>query len=635
MYYSGLKKIIQGLEEKKFYDIAIMFLDCKGYKDLSIVDGSGDGGRDVICSRTDLRIQLSVRKDWKLKINQEAATTLISGKRHFIYVTNRQIREAELTHFLTHDYKQKGEVEITVFDLNKISTTLAMPGIIHKAYERFGVVVNQKISATPKEIAISNLLLFSSEAKDLRQNVIESNLKAELFKSSSLSKTQLVNNVSGLIPGVDIEHNVQTALSRLISKGEILSKYDKLMLNDEQITIMKASEEEYLQSIQNDINTLISEFNLQEPEARQLIDIALEISAKEGSLNGDGLKEIELTEFITGKGLTRNKKRLYDVLSKLSVPSVRQYGKTLDHIFSTDTFDIFRALGQNSNVTMLLDSSVAMPLLFGLSFGSAKSRYGIAAAVLNDLCKQHQIKVKVPRCYLNEMAYHGIKAFEFIEIYEVLDDCTKDILKSSGNAYLSHFSHIREYNTNLTLSQFLSYFKLSKNARLTLVENTIESLLGDHGIEILPVPRWEPRIRDEILNKKPHETSIIIDHDASVCTLLKNDSETGYIFATWDKVITDVIEGLSRIFADTPSRVTDFLSMAGGAQYESEQSFNLLTSLIHIDENKATALAHKIEQIKSVEKAYEFRQFIDNARQNGSNQSQSIESHLEYFLENK
>ncbi len=38
MYFSGLYKTIRDLEEKKFYDIALLFLSSKGYPDLVIVD---------------------------------------------------------------------------------------------------------------------------------------------------------------------------------------------------------------------------------------------------------------------------------------------------------------------------------------------------------------------------------------------------------------------------------------------------------------------------------------------------------------------------------------------------------------------------------------------------------------------
>lgn len=614
MYFSGLKKIIQNLEEKKFYDIAIMFLDAKGYKDISIIDGTGDGGRDVSCSRKDLRIQLSVRKDWTKKINEEAKKTFDAGKSHFMYVTNRLIKETEIASFIASDYKFKGDVDISVYDLNCIVTMLSLPGTIHKAYERLGMLINSKITATPKEVALSNILLFSNEAKDLRSNVIESNIKAHIFKSDISTVDQVVNDVAKSLPGADIEHNVRSLLHRLCSKGEILNADNKLRLSNEQNTVMQAAEEEYIRSIKNDVDILVSKYKLQEDDAQKLIELSLEIIAREGAIDGNGVKEIELLEFISNHKLNQKKQSLYEDLSKLSIPRVQQYGKTLDHIFSTDTFDIFRALGLNSNVVMLLDSSVAIPLICGLAFGSTQTRYGIAAAVLNDLCKKHNIKVKVPKCYLNEMATHGIKAMEFSAIYGALGDIEKNVLKSSGNAYISHFSNIRDNNPDLTLHTFLNYFGLSSSSTIPRIENNIESILNTFGIDILPVPRWEPPIREYVLEKKQNDPAVIIDHDAAVCTLLKNSDDVGYIFATWDRVIIGVVEGLTRVFADIPSRVTDFLSMAGGSQYENEQSYSLLTSLIYLDESKATKLAEKLEKIKSVEQAYRLKEYIDQVR---------------------
>lgn len=102
MYFSALRRLISSVEEKMFYDVALIFLESQGYRSLSVVDGAGDGGRDVICSRADLRIQLSVRKDWQNKINAEAATTFKAGKRHFVYVTNRPISPDDTADFLTN-----------------------------------------------------------------------------------------------------------------------------------------------------------------------------------------------------------------------------------------------------------------------------------------------------------------------------------------------------------------------------------------------------------------------------------------------------------------------------------------------------------------------------------------------------
>lgn len=163
------------------------------------------------------------------------------------------------------------------------------------------------------------------------------------------------------------------------------------------------------------------------------------------------------------------------------------------------------------------------------------------------------------------------------------------------------------------------------------MENRIQSLLESFGIEVVSTPAWANDIREKILLMKNNDPPIIIDHDASVCTYLKQKTDEGFIFATWDYALTAIVENMSRIYADTPSRVVDFLSMSEGAGYESETSFSLLDSLIYCDERKTEALARKIEQIRSSELAFELQKFSDEARRS---KGENIDTHelLEPFF---
>jgi hypothetical protein len=97
--------------------------------------------------------------------------------------------------------------------------------------------------------------------------------------------------------------------------------------------------------------------------------------------------------------------------------------------------------------------------------------------------------------------------------------------------------------------------------------------------------------------------------------MLKTDDRHGFIFATWDNVIIDIVEDIARVLAETPARVIDFLSMANGQSFESEQSFEMLSSLLYSDEKIAQKLSDKVEQIRSVEQSYKLSAFIDEARQ--------------------
>jgi len=260
-----------------------------------------------------------------------------------------------------------------------------------------------------------------------------------------------------------------------------------------------------------------------------------------------------------------------------------------------------------------------MPVIFGLSFGSSRSRYGVSALALRDACNAHGISMVVPNAYLNEMAYHGlVGALDRLEIYNALPKDAQTSLKASGNAYLSHYAHISEtlksQGEDLTLKEFLEHFGIVSGRPLYKVENRIRTILDNFGIKVIEDNRYEQQVRNRIVEEKPAEYSKVVDHDAIVVTMLKNETNKGFVFATWDKVLIDLVQDLTRVYADTPARVVDFLSMAGGQEFEREESFELLSTLLHIDEKPAAKLASLIDKIASVDMAYKLDRIVKEAR---------------------
>jgi hypothetical protein len=636
MYYSGLYKTIRDLEEKKFYDISLLFLSSKGYPDLEIIDGTGDGGRDVKSSWEHLRIQLSVRKDWENKINHEAKLSNESGIKHFIYVTNRRIKDHEREAFLQDKFKFKGEVEISIFDLAAISTSLSLPGTIDSVNQILGRPIAGKIDATPKEIAISNTLLFSNEARELKDEVLENCILANIFSQNGISESELIERVSRDLGNMALNVQLIKAIQRLKSKGNVKDNDGGFFLSKEVEERLALARDDFEQAKLKDINDLMQEFSLEKNDAESLIKIALEILSRKETYDGDEPFSVQLQEFVARHGLQKRRVRLYESLSKLTTAHVTAYGDAISHILSTNTYDIFRSLGRSSSITAILDSSVAMPMLFGLSFSAVKSRYGIGASALNELCQAHKFKLAVPKPYLNEMASHGLKAFEYVDIYNIIGDESRSVLKASGNAYVSHYGHIRDDQlpgSDMSIGEFLAYFGVQKGASLAKIERRIEQLLSALDIEVLAMPRWKPELRTAITELKVKEVPIIIDHDASVLTMLSDTTDEGYIFATWDKHLTELVELKSRVYADTPSRVVDFLSMASGSEFEIEQTVSLLDSLVYCDERKAEALARKIEAIRSSETAFQLQKFTDEARGKALDTTESLDIVSNFFSE--
>lgn len=619
MYFSALKTAIQHVEEKRFYDVALMYLEQIGYQNLSIVDGTGDGGRDVVCSRSDIRIQLSVRKDWEAKINDEALNTLGAGKRHLIFVTNRPIGPEAEQKFRDTGYKQKGQVDLTIADLRMISTGLARPGVIRRSYEMLGMAVPLELHAEPKDIAISTVLLFSKEAQELRAEVIEANLRAHVFKCPDASEAALIQKVVASVPGENVDRAVRSALTRLRIAGRVLQSAEGFRLSDAELKVMQAAETEFLSARAADVAALVKVTGLESGAAEKLLDIALELLVRDRELDGPGPLEASLSGFIATHGLGRKRVQVYEALAATATARVRQYGATVDQIFSANSFDIYRALGRRTDLSMVLDASVAMPVIFGLAFGEAKSRYGLAAIALKRACDAHNIKMTVPRAYLNEMAAHGLGALERLEVYNALPREAREPLRASENAYISHYTHIadtmRRKGDDLSLSQFLSYFGILPGKSISAVENRIQTVLDQQNISIIPNGLYDQQIRNRIQYEKQGHPRMLIDHDAIVVTMLKDHEEKGFILSTWDRVMIDLVEDLARVYADTPARIIDFLSMATGNDIECEQSYELMATLLYMDERAAAPLAQKLEQIRSVEQAYKLDEFIRNARE--------------------
>lgn len=192
---------------------------------------------------------------------------------------------------------------------------------------------------------------------------------------------------------------------------------------------------------------------------------------------------------------------------------------------------------------------------------------------------------------------------------------------------------VKSRGDDLSLKEFLKFFGIEPGRSLMSIENMVETLLDHHGINVIPEGRYDEDNWTNIYKEKRTEPKRIIDHDATVATMLKNDSEKGFILATWDTVMIDIVEELARIYADTPARVIDFLSMAQGQAFESDQSYELLTTLLYMDERIAAPLARKIEEIRSVEQAYKLDQYVREARRREGEGWRLSAAHVAPFID--
>lgn len=541
-----------------------------------------------------------------------------SNKNHFIYVTNRNISPVEEEAFLTQRFQYKDKVTVSIFDLTRISTALASPDLSQDAYKLLGITVPDRIHAEAKDIAISTLLLFSNEAKELRDEIIEACIKSFIFKHVKLKKDNLIELLLKTFQFENIKIHIEKSISNLVNSKHIFSDKGVLTLSENECKRIEAANTNFILTRDADINYLSRRLSIQQADAAELLDCALEIITRNRNFEGETALEEDFREILSRPSFRNRKNTVREAIAETTSANMKQYGFYIEKILSSDTFDIYRALAGRTSIIALLDSSVAMPLLFGLEFGEIDSRFENATHSLKNMCDAHGIQICVPNSYINEIAAHGRLALEKIPVYEALPDEAKGALKASGNAYISHYTHIRnklsQKGEELSLNDFLQHFGIQEGCSIYSIENKIISLFDKHGISTCQCPLYTEDIFRNVKNMKEHDSEIIIKHDAAVLTLIKEDIKSGFILVTWDNIMQELAQNLARVLAETPTRTIDFLSMAKSKNLYAESNVAIIELLRFIDEQKVLALAEKIDKIENIEQAYKLQAIIDECR---------------------
>lgn len=666
-HHKFIKERLIGMDYHEFYNVAAYFLDITGYKNISIVDGKDDKGTDVTTSNTGVQIQLSVNKKWKDKINSTLDNAHSNNSNILFYITNQKISPEEQNEF-QKTRKYQDTITLLIADIDRVSTELSLPQYLKRSYELLKIEEPITIEATQEDIAISNILLLSKEAIDLREHLIETRILTCIYmKVCTLDKKSIISH---LIQDNFDERMLEKSFSKLQQEQKIIVGKDNVALSEEQFNIFEATKFQYELEIQDDKEILKKEFNISDNIADEIIKLALEISilrkidSKLSSNHQHELPTLKLDKLINSNGLNKRRTELYKQLASLNFTKIQQYKNTLEYITkeekeekeeknitettiakikkhattvqyvtNTTTYDIYRILQRNTKIKIVLDTSVAMPMLFALELGDNNTKFVKTAKYLLELAKKHNFELIVPAPYINEFAGHGFSICD-LSIYEEIinnkDRTFFDVLKGSQNAFISFYANFSNKD-KLSIIDFLEHFGISlknrdKQRYQTQAINTIYDLFTNHGINIIQLNydinnnesyNTIKELIDErkLENPNYHRSDFLIKNDANVCTYLKQQTDSGYIFATWDNIISQALERVSRIYANIPPKVMDLLSFCGNLDFTMD--VDMYTTLLFSNEEKLMRLAEKIESVKSInefENKMELTKIIRNQR---------------------
>lgn len=493
------------------------------------------------------------------------------------------------------------------------------PGRIARSYQLLGVEVRATAKFSVADVAASVALLFGDEAQELRERTIDCVVMAWLRHHNGTPESKLIATVSELIPGAHPARLVAASVSRLRARGSIVGSKNETSLSEQDKDKVDSAESELSGAREADIKLLSETFELMKETAEKLLDMALELTIRSSRAGWSSAIGDDLRGFLAEHGLSRKRKQINEVIAGLSTVNKYQYVSTIDQLFSTNTFDIFRALGGRTDISIVLDTSVALPLIFGLEFERGISGYSSASFAMKRVGDSHGFPLILPRPYLNEMASHGHRALEFIDVYETFEPELRAVMKSSSNAYISHYAAVSERaiesgDSPLTFAQFLAHFGIKKGGSVGNTERVMEGILEAHQISVVWDNRFDGELRDEIAKQKRHDPEIVIRHDAAVCSHLIKNVDKGYIFATWDRILIEILLSGLRVYAQNPGRIVDWLSFAQGIETGIDGSVEIFSALAIVEESAATKLAEKLGRIRDTEEAYKLNSIIRDAR---------------------
>ncbi|HYD40077.1 MAG TPA: hypothetical protein VEB43_04555 [Anaeromyxobacter sp.] len=279
------------------------------------------------------------------------------------------------------------------------------------------------------------------------------------------------------------------------------------------------------------------------------------------------------------------------VLTRIAMQS--SFGKELlaGEIFLSltrlGTAQFVEAAASAREFKVVLDASVAMPVLCAQLHGTADQRFFLAAQHLLEQAKVHRIPLAVPEPYLEECASHLLTAArDYLPLIEQDAD-----LRGSKNAYVAHFKLLNPEGTKKQFWKYLASFGLTANIEpdrrgRNRLMGELSRILRQYGIRVT-AGRPPPDLRKEAEEALTHAVNdlsrhgdpihrepVLIRHDATVVALLNReaiDSAGASVYCSWDRLLFHVREhGGASFDVMDPAALGDMMSLALASEAETQ-----------------------------------------------------------------
>jgi hypothetical protein len=476
-----LTRLIESSDFLSFRQIALQYLTLKGYRDVQLKDGWNDGGSDfavgVLGANTSpLGIQVTVqRTDWKSKVQADARRAQSElGLDNMIYVTSRRLAQADFTDVADQLWERDG-ITVRPVDAQGIASFLFTERATSVVLDVLGIAIDTR---RPDPVPRANLaedaayafVFFGGATDQFRRSVVEQSLLSHLTRSDSDRSREATNaSVSDALQlrGDQVDQ-VSSAVDRLQQDGRVMHGSDGLLSAAPEIAdafkTMRAVRESQWRDLAREVDGYLgtsaglsgkgleraSTAVLESAGALVLgsagpTGAAISMTDEYGPLRSQLRTRMrELATALSAarvgeRALDKHLRELARMVSNSDIGRLLMAGELFVALASLRTTQFERAFGARGGLEIVLDASVAIPMLAGLLYEPGSQRFSAAAVRIYDQAYSRGIPLRLPRVYLEEAASHLIQAYD--RYRPLLGD---EDLRYSTNAFVAHFADLSQ-----------------------------------------------------------------------------------------------------------------------------------------------------------------------------------------------
>jgi|GEM_PF-2261139 len=620
MRAESVQNLLGTLDAASFKNVTRRALAARGYQAVP-TDGPYDGGADFLLfvrghDPLPCAVQVSVEKDWRSKLKQDARKAAAQKFSTLLFVSSRRIPNREFQK-LQDDLEPSLGLRLLRMDAQELAELAIERGFLPDLLELSGFHVHtepRKFERPDfrKDVAYA-CAFFSSDARELRNTVLDEAILASLVRAGGCESRDVVIDqvVLSLALATNQRAQVSAAMDRMLQTGRLQGKNGSISAIEKDLVTrqgMKALQEANLKDLQKEIDDCIlphlrKRNRLESVRAAIVDDLgALLVSTAERTSAAmssrdfpvtrinERLRHLDTTLMSLGLDPAARQSVIEELGRRASSSQLGKHlmaGEIIMQLFGLRTSHFFTAIEGRKNLVVVLDTPVAMPLLCNLSYSVANQEFFAASQHAYDQLLAHGISILLPRAYLEEIASHLIAAHRD---YSHIVDLDAD-LKMSTNAFVAHYVATKQASPG-SVGEFQSYLEayglnegLAKADYYVLRDALmvkLAALVGRYHVRVEPLNghRNARRFAEEqiALVVRHHDASarpkVLLDHDADVVAWLHEhagDHQTAYVLVTWDRLHSWINEqcGMSWDVLD-PAALGDMLSVAAPDGHELE-----------------------------------------------------------------